>query len=168
MTTAAQLFDRALERIRVKDPRQDAEESDVATCISVLNDMMLEWHETGIWLGYAIISEAQETITAPDWSHGAIKANLALRLCDEYGREASVQLYEDADRGMRLLRSKTTHFASYLKPSTMPRGSGNLGHGRANQSEHYPNAWADDLASGSGQPLADETGTTLDIDPDDL
>jgi hypothetical protein len=168
MATAIQFVSAALEKIRVKDPGEDIDATDLATGIEELNDMLLEWHERGIWLGYTVISSGTDAVTLPDWTHRAVKAKLAVTLAERYGKEVTNALFDQADTGYRLIRDKATAIRPYAKPSTMPRGMGNTqGFGGHGQPDYYANIWDTEIGSGTGRALADERNLALRKDEEE-
>lgn len=163
--TANTIISRALERIRVKDPRDEIDADDAATGIQYLNDMMLAFAEhDGIDLNYTIVSSIDDEITTPDWSHGMMWSTLALWLADEYGKDVTLGLSALADRLQTGVRRKTVKIGKAVLPDGLPTGQGNAAYntrygGTGNFfHDHTCNDATDDL----GNSLTDENGTALD------
>lgn len=166
MTTASQIIAPALEHAGVKDPRQDADPYDAATAIMVLNDMMLALadHE-GIELGYTIVSASADAITVPDWAHGMMRAQLALRLCDRFGRTPTAALAAEAQIYLAGVRRRCVRIRRSPLPDGLPTGQGNAAYSDCN---FFRDSGADDLRDGLGNALTDENGRAVEAGPCDL
>ncbi len=171
--TIQNVVDRALEKAGVKDVLQTADVEDQATVIDELNDMMLEWHQWGIWARYTPVSKVTDTNTAYGWMKGPMKTFLALRICPEFQRPIPVGL---AALGRKQWAMLLTHFDESREmgfPDTMQVGNGNsLGYaGRYHGYSYYNEEQADflsvgggTLTDGRGRPITDGPTTILNAD----
>ena len=125
MATIQNIVDRALVKAGVKDVDQDAEPSDQATVIDELNDMMLEWHQLGIWAKYTPVSAIGDPNTAYSWMRGVMKNFLAIRICPEFQRPVPEALAAIAGKQWKMV---TKHFDESREmgfPDTLMVGNGN-------------------------------------------
>lgn len=95
--------------------------------LRVLNEMMEEWEEAGVRLEYTPQTSTAVDFPGPPYSHGAVKANFAIRLAAYYGGGASVSesLVVQASEGyQRLLRRALTKGMREADLSHLPGGRG--------------------------------------------
>jgi hypothetical protein len=124
MATARQVIEDALSLLGVRAAETSVTAAEVADGLRVLNDMLEEWAASQVIPGVGAVADASDTIQAPRYADGAIKANLALRLAAPYGREAPQMLIAQAvDASRNLARAQVSVKRSY--PPTLPWGSGN-------------------------------------------
>lgn len=171
--TIQNIVDRALEKAGVKDPAQDAEAEDQASAIDELNDMMLEWHQWGIWAKYTPASAITDKNTAYGWMKGAMKNFLCLRLCAEFKRPIPQGIAIAASKQWTLI---TGHFNENREmgfPDTMPVGSGNsFGYSGGYNGYPYYNEDESDflsvgggtLTNGQGRPIQDGPTSVINAD----
>jgi hypothetical protein len=161
VVTAADIISPALERINVKDPADDLDSADATTAIRYLNDMMLSMADLkGIQLGYTIVSATTDEITAPDWSHGWMRAKLSIIIADEYGKDITAGLVALAEEYESGIRRRCIRLRPTSLPDGLPTGQGNSAYssryGYGNNFFH--DTTADDLKDDLGETLTDENG----------
>ena len=171
--TIQNIVDRALEKAGIKDPGQDAETEDQTTAIDELNDMMLEWHQDGVWANYTPASVITDTNTAYGWMKGAMKNFLSLRLMAEYQRPIPPSIAAFAAKQWQIILNHFNENREMGYPDTMLIGSGNS-YGYAGRYEGFPyyNEDQDDflsvgggtLTNGRGQPIQDGPTSVLNAD----
>jgi hypothetical protein len=167
------IVDRALEKAGIKDPGQAAEAEDQASAIEELNDMMLEWHQAGVWANYSMASAVTDANTAYGWIIGAMKSFLCMRLCAEYQRPVPTGIAAVANQQWKMILANMDENAETSFPETMPIGSGNsLGYsGRfsgdpyfSGSSVGYLTVAGGTITNGKGQPVQDGPTDILDAD----
>lgn len=95
-----------------------------------LNEMMEEWTEREVDLGYFAQSAATDTCPIPAWSEKAVKSNLAVALAPKYGASVSPELGLEASSSFQVVQRKC--MVEKLKPADMshlPAGAGRFGSG---------------------------------------
>lgn len=104
-----------------ESPITDAEAQDG---LESLNDMLNEWEQDGISLGFESVDDVDDDLYIDDAYAGAIKANLAVYIAPEYNRLVSDALAFRAKKGKRAARSSIPlECRDY--PDSLPVGSGN-------------------------------------------
>ena len=144
MATAGDIVNGALGFILVRAAEEPVSAADMADSISILNDMLNSWAVGGIRLGYQSVEGAADEISAPDAALLAIKQNLAVQLGPIFGMPVSPDLYNNANTSLKALRRLVIKPPTSSYPETLPRGSGNRGYWRADDT-FYPDS-ATDLA----------------------
>lgn len=164
MATAADIIGPALERIKVKDPSQELSSEDATTGIRYLNDMMLALADhDGVSLGYTIVSASTDEVTTPDWTHGMMRANLAVQMADEFGKTITAGLAALADLYLKGVKGRMMVFDRPHLPDGLPTGQGNSAYGYnygVNNNFFYDEG-KDALRDDLGAPMADEDGNAL-------
>ena len=125
MTTALTVIEKALSKIGVRSREISLTSNEISDAIEDLNDMMYEWDADGINLGYTTITSSSDTVTTPDWSMGAIKSNLAIRLAPDYDKQVSNALVVSAQQGYETLINRSIELDNVDFPDTLAKGSGN-------------------------------------------
>lgn len=167
--TIEEIVSPALEMIKVKDPLAVIDASEAKTAIRELNDMMIALADhDGISLGYTIASSITDEVTTPDWSHGMMRARLALLLADEFGKPLTAGLVAKATEYTAGVRRRTIRLSRPSLPSGLPTGQGNSSYGYGysdgfgTRSNFFYDELADDLTDGLGDSIDDENGNALE------
>lgn len=100
-------------------------ETNLATGLTILNDMMIEWGEGGIRIGYLNPQSLTDESGIPDWALAAVKYNLAIRLAPVVERQVSSEAALTARDALRSVKRKTVKPIEMDYPSTLPMGAGN-------------------------------------------
>lgn len=115
MATAQQIATRALRRIRVLGAEDTASAHDINAAVETLDAMIASWEAEGL---------SGDVLPLSSRFDQAITANLALRLCDEYGKEPSQMLVKDAADGWSAIQA--AHFV--VPTSRFDSAIANSGH----------------------------------------
>jgi P22 tail accessory factor len=99
------------------------------TALLRLDNMMAQWDEDGIRLGYLFSASPDDSdIDAqagiPDGSVMAVVSNLALNLAPSHGKVASGQTRKNASEGYSRLLSAAAMPRQQQMPSSLPQGAG--------------------------------------------
>lgn len=158
---AIDIINRAMSKIGVKRPGIPLEDDDISDAIAELNDMMTEIDASGTKLGYTIVSFQDDDITTPDWSYGAIRANLAIRLAPDYDTVVSPALAQQAAESWKIVLKRTVEIGETNFPDTLPVGQGNE---YWNYQRFFVDEYRNDLMTGSGGTLADAENINIQED----
>ncbi len=159
--TALDIINRSLSKIGVKSAGITLTDDEISDSISELNDMMTELDASGIKLGYTIISSSTDEITTPDWTWGAIRSNLAIRLAPEYGAAISQALVTQAIDGYNTILQRTVTIERVQFPTTLPIGAGNE---YWNYERFFTDEYYNDILTGSHQTLATDENINIQED----
>jgi len=125
MASGADIINGALRKLGVNPSDSAITGQEMLDGIEVLNDMLIEWENSGIILGFAPIADPADAIRVPRGTEGAIKANLAGRLASDYSKQITptlaAEISASTDNMLRLI-SKPLEVEF---PDTLPTGSGN-------------------------------------------
>lgn len=129
MATNSEVISDALREINVIAEGQTVSAEQGLHGLRKLNEMLEEWTEREIELGYFAQSATTDTCPIPAWSESAVKANLGVSLAPVYGASVSPELAMKAERAFNVVQRKC--IAEKLKSVDMthlPIGSGALGY----------------------------------------
>jgi len=125
MATGADMVNGALRKLGINPSDSAIEGQEMLDGIESLNDMLIEWENSGIVLGFAPIADSADTVRVPRGTENAIKANLAGRMASDYSKQLSPALVAEigasTDNMLRII-SKPLDVEF---PDTLPLGSGN-------------------------------------------
>jgi len=124
MATVLNVVTGALQLLMIRVAESAITPSEAEDGLTALNDMMNEWNVDGINIGYETLDNTDDELFVQLGSLGAMKANLAVYIAPEYGREVTPALQLRADRSKKSLRASIPINASEF-PDTLPIGSGN-------------------------------------------
>lgn len=130
MTTNSAVMTAALRKLNLLAEGQTASADHALTCIPLMNDMMEEWTERGVELGYFAQSSASDTCPIPAYAERAVKSNLAIAIAPSYSAPIPPEVAFEADDTFKALQRKC--IVEKLKgadQSHLPRGSGHYGSG---------------------------------------
>ena len=125
MASGADIVNGALRKLGVNPSDSAITGQEMSDGIDALNDMLIEWENSGIVLGFAPIADPADTIRVPRGTEAAIKSNLAGRMASEYSKQISQSLAGE------ILASSENMLRLIMKPievefpDTLPLGSGN-------------------------------------------
>ena len=125
MATASHFISRALTRLGVRASETSLQADEIQDGISLLNDMMSEWEETGPQLGFSPVAGVSDEVRIPRGANAAVIDNLAIRMAPEYSRVVSPALAKSADDSLKNLLNANVFIGDVDMPSTLPIGSGN-------------------------------------------
>lgn len=138
MATALHIIERAFSKAEIRASETPLEASEVQDALDLLNDMLSEWDNTGLLKGAEPVDSIDSVVDVPRYSEGAIKANLAIRLAGEYGKEVTQSMAFNATDSVANLVKASVNFADVSFPATLPVGSGNQTEGYYDQRRFYP------------------------------
>ena len=110
MATMREIVTGAALRQRVCDAIDDLDANDAARILQMLNDMMGSWKKQGIDIGWTAALGLSDTFPLSIEHEAGVKAMLAVRLSDDYGKPISAQLHADSMSGWNMIQ------ADYLMP----------------------------------------------------
>jgi hypothetical protein len=164
MATALDIINRSMSLIGVKSSGVDLSDDEINDAIESMNDMMLALDVEGIRLGYDVVTSSSDEITAPDWSYGMMKYNLALLLADEYNKNVTQSLATFANKYMMVVRNRIVNISQPRFSDTLPTGSGhNNGCGYLNN-RFFQDTDSDDLLFGNGEHMLDDESEQLELE----
>ncbi len=159
--TALDIIERSLSKIGVKRSGVSLTDDEISDSISELNDMMTELDASGTKLGYTIISSSSDEITTPDWTWGAMRSNLAIRLAPEFDAVITQALAVQASDGYNAILKRTVTIDRVQFPDTLPIGAGNE---YWNYERFFKNDYDNDILTGSHQTLSTDENINLKKD----
>ncbi len=122
MATNLDVITDALRKANIINVRQTPSGTQGANGLTLLNDMMSDWQEDGIELGFFPQTSLSATIPVEDKHLRGIKANLARAEAADHGIELSSEAVRIAElTHARLAKSTTEEFSTDF--SHMPGGS---------------------------------------------
>jgi len=126
--TNQQVIDKALTKGGVLEEGASASTVDTADALSVLNQMMALWRETGKDLNWFVQTDATETCPIPDWTELAVISQLAVQ-CSTVLRYPVTQLMYDeaADAVNGMMTVLINQKLDNTDMSHLPIGSGRSG-----------------------------------------
>lgn len=156
MTKTREVINDALEEIIVQAEESAIEQAEGNAAIRALNDMMLDWDQNGIVLGYTVVADMNDEITVAPGAIRGIKTNLAVELAARYEVQANPSLVMRAKQGKMTCVDIAVDQAAMVFPETLPRGSGN----------DYP-GWSDStFYPGADDTILTESGGSIALEDD--
>lgn len=157
MVKVREVVNDALEEIIVQPEEAMIEQAEGNAAIRALNDMMLDWDQNGITLGFTEVDDMSDEITVAPGAIRGIKSNLAIELAGRYDVQISPGLALRAKQGKMTCVDIAVDQAAMVFPETLPRGSGNDYPGWSD-STFYPDQ-SDTVLTESGGSIALEEDT---------
>jgi hypothetical protein len=114
----------ALEEIGVKTAEVSLTDDELQSGIRRCNDMLTEWDDASIIVGYNPVLNGDDTIEVDRNAVGAIKYNLAIRLASSFDKIVNQALAKNASDSMSRLEASSSNIIVAF-PDTLPLGSGN-------------------------------------------
>ena len=107
---------------------QSPDANQAAQALRTMNDMFFEWEGKGIHLGYSSQSGSTDTFPLDETLLQTVKANLAVRLCPYYERQASPILVAIATEGYnRLMRDAAAAAREESSTANLPISESRIG-----------------------------------------
>ena len=125
MTTMLEIVNAAFEEIGVKTAEVDLTGDELQSGISRCNDMLLQWDDIGIIVGYNEVLNGDDIVNVERSAIGAVKANLSIRLAPSYQKLITPALAAIASGTLDVLMASSTDLSNIAYPDTLPLGSGN-------------------------------------------
>lgn len=127
MSTNNEVMTAALRKLNVLAIGQTIGGEQGLTLLPILNDMLEEWTEREVELGYFAQSDATATCPIPAHSERAVKANLAVAAAPSFSAPIPPEVALEADETFRALQTKCiAEKMSGADMSHLPAGSGHL------------------------------------------
>lgn len=103
--TNSELITRALRRIGVLSEVETASAEQSTQGIQMLNDLMADWEQEGVSLGYYEQTSLTDDTPIPDHARAAVIYYLSFALAPEYGKQVSAEMYGAGQKSYdRLIR----------------------------------------------------------------
>lgn len=115
----------AMEDIGVKKAEVSLEPDELQSGIRRCNDMLAQWVELGIIVGYNPVFNGDDVLELDASAIAAVKAKLAIKLAPSYSKQITSALAENARESMEMLEIANSHIGTIAYPDTLPVGSGN-------------------------------------------
>lgn len=125
MTTMREVVEDAMEDITVKKAEVALTNDELQSGIRRLNDMLAQWNELGIIVGYNPVTNGDDTLELEPAAIAAVKAKLAIKLAPSYSKPITAALAENASEAMTMLAIANSNIGEIAYPDTLPIGSGN-------------------------------------------
>lgn len=125
MTTMREVVEDAMEDITVKKAEVALTDDELQSGIRRLNDMLAQWNELGIIVGYNPVTNGDDVLELEPAATAAVKAKLAIKLAPSYSKVVTPALVENAREAMEMLETANSHIGEIAYPDTLPIGSGN-------------------------------------------
>lgn len=139
MTTIREVVQDAFEEIGVKTAEVSLTGDELQSGIRRCNDMLLEWDDIGIIVGYSEVLNGDDVINVERNAIGAIKYNLAIRLAPSFQKPVGIALAALASGTMEVLMASNTDISNIAYPDTLPLGSGNQCANNDTDRRFFPN-----------------------------
>ena len=155
----SKLIERAFAKLAIQTSINELSDKEKEDAIEELNHMMRELEGDGIVIGWTPVSAVTDTITTPDWSWRMIYLRLAILISPEYGKTPSPLVINDHKSAYNTVQSQIQDHIDVALPPDMPMGGGNRG---CRGSQNFVgNDSADNILTGNGDILFDQTNTTI-------
>ena len=125
MATALQILNRAFSKAGIKSAEVALTATESQDGLDILNDLLASWSATGVLNDTAPVADINDTVVAPDYALGALKANVAVLLAGEYGVIVTPAMAADVTFFTNLMSTMETDLSDVPFPPTLPTGSGN-------------------------------------------
>lgn len=125
MATMREVVEDAMEDITVKKAEIALTDDELQSGIRRLNDMLAQWNELGIIVGYNPVTNGDDVLELEPSAIAAAKAKLAIKLAPSYSKPITSALAENAREAMDMLAAANAHIGEIAYPDTLPIGSGN-------------------------------------------
>ena len=130
MSTNNEVMTAALRKLNVLAIGQTIAGEQGTTLLPILNDMLEEWTEREIEIGYFAQSDATATCPIPQYAERAVKANLAVAAAPSFSAPIPPEVAFEADETFKSLQRKCiVEKMTGADMSHMATGSGNYGAG---------------------------------------
>ena len=139
------LVEDAFEEIGVKTAEVPLTNDELQSGIRRCNDMLLEWDDIGIIVGYSEVLNGDDTVNVERNAVAAVKYNLAIRLAPSYQKLVGAALAALASGTIEVLMASSTDLSNIAYPDTLPLGSGNQCANNDTNQRFFPNNKTDNF-----------------------
>lgn len=129
----------AFEEIGVKTAEVPLTDDELQSGIRRCNDMLTEWDDIGIIVGYNPVLNGDDIIEVDRNAVAAIKYNLAIRLAPSFQKIVGSALAALASGTLDVLMASNTDISNIAYPDTLPLGSGNQCSSNDTDRRFFPN-----------------------------
>lgn len=129
----------AFEEIGVKTAEVELTGDELQSGIRRCNDMLLEWDDIGVIVGYSEVLNGDDTVNVERNAIGAVKYNLAIRLAPSFQKPITAALATVAGSTLDVLLASNTDLSNIAYPDTLPLGSGNQCGSNDTNQRFFPN-----------------------------
>ena len=112
--------------------------SEMTDAIEIMNDMLIEWENSGIMLGFSPIATPADVISVPRGAETAIKSNLAGRLAPSLSKQISPTLAAVIKASTENLLRMIHKPVDVEYPDSLPSGSGNQAYNDTTDRNFFP------------------------------
>lgn len=139
MTTIREVIEDAFEEVGVKTAEVPLTDDELQSGIRRCNDMLTEWDDIGIIVGYNEVLNGDDVINVERNAIAAVKYNLAIRLAPSFQKIVSNALAALASGTMDVLLASNSDISEISYPDTLPLGSGNQCANNDTDRRFFPN-----------------------------
>ena len=139
------LVEDAFEEIGVKTAEVPLTNDELQSGIRRCNDMLLEWDDIGIIVGYSEVLNGDDTVNVERNAVAAVKYNLAIRLAPSYQKLVGAALAALASGTIEVLMASSTDLSNIAYPDTLTLGSGNQCANNDTNQRFFPNNKTDNF-----------------------
>ena len=125
MATATDLITDSLVHLGIRASETALQADEIQDGLNRLNDMLAEWEEAGLLLGFSPVADVADEVRIPRGANAAVKYALAIRSAPDYGRTVSAALAENARDSLKNMLNANVFIGDVDFPATLPKGSGN-------------------------------------------
>lgn len=125
MATMLEIVNDAAEEIGAKTAEIPLESDELQAGIRRCNDMLTEWDDQGIIVGYNPVTNGSDEVEIDRNAVAAVKYNLAIRMAPSFRKIVSSALGGIAQSTLDRLMNANTFIGEAEYPGTLPIGSGN-------------------------------------------
>lgn len=122
---ASYIIIRALTRLGIRAEETSLEPSEMQDGLDLLNDVLSNWEESGLNLGFSPIAGITDEVRIPRGAVAAAIDALAIMAAPEYSRPISQALIISAKLSYENMLRANVFIGDCDYPSTLPKGSGN-------------------------------------------
>ena len=145
MATMRVIVQDAFEEIGVKTAEVALTDDELQSGIRRCNDMLLEWDDIGIIVGYTEVLNGDDVVNVERNAIAAVKYNLAIRLAPSFQKLVGAALAALASGTMEVLMASGTDLSNIAYPDTLPLGSGNQCANDGTKQRFFPNNKTDNF-----------------------
>ncbi|NRA76748.1 MAG: hypothetical protein HRU18_00950 [Pseudoalteromonas sp.] len=145
MATMRVIVQDAFEEIGVKTAEVALTDDELQSGIRRCNDMLLEWDDIGIIVGYTEVLNGDDVVNVERNAIAAVKYNLAIRLAPSFQKLVGAALAALASGTMEVLMASGTDLSNIAYPDTLPLGSGNQCANDGTNQRFFPNNKTDNF-----------------------
>ena len=125
MASGADIVNGALRKLGINPSDSTITGQEMLDGIESLNDMLIEWENSGIVLGFSPIADPADIVRIPRGTENAVKANLSGRMASDYSKQLSPALIAEISASTDNMLRIISKPLDVEFPDTLPLGAGN-------------------------------------------